>query len=234
MHAGRGVLVGAPCYDSSVELMQLSTPQSIASACALVSRQIPDVVRSHIGHVDDMFSLICRGWLRDYVEPHVGAGEAVMVPQMWVGAYDDARRLIGAVHVSPLTNEASQHITGYLDGRPGMGDPPWILRLLNVTARVEELAVRPEHRGRGVGAALLVEVHRLLRLHHHPVFGSVESVSTFASSAACPVFASSGYTVGKPRTPVPSHLIGGLPTMWDATYDGRDGAFCYSYLDHLA
>lgn len=140
--------------------------------------------------------------------------------------------LVGAVHLAPLTPEAREHFTGHLAGHPSMGEPPWILRLLNTTARVEELAVRPEHRGKGVGLELLAESHRLLRQYRHPVF-PLQSVSSFVSSTGMPTFKSAGYTLGKPRTPVPAEFVGGMPTMWDSAYDSRDGAFCYGQIDHL-
>lgn len=214
-----------------MEITQLTDNRSIESAGTLLAKQIPDVIRSHIGGETDSDTLACKAWLRESVSPYVGPGEATMLPHIWVGAYERAT-LVGAVHLAPLATEAREHFTGYLAGRRGMGEPPWVLRLLNTTARVEELAVRPEHRGKGVGLGLLVEAHRLLRQYRHPVF-PLQSVSSFVSSTGMPTFKTAGYTFAKPRTPVPAEFVGDMPTMWDAAYDSRDGAFCYGHIDDL-
>lgn len=212
----------------------LSTRADIDAAMTLFAEQIPDVVRSRIGHDDERTTRACASFLRRVVAPHVGTEDAVMIPHMWFGGYVSGV-LVGAVHASALTTVAAGHIRGYGQGVEGMGTPPWIHRLLNVAAIVEEIAVVPSAQGEGVGRALLTALHARLREHRVPgPWGEDRAVHTFASSQAQSLFASMGYTVAPSRTVPPPTYVGGAPMLWDRRYDARDGAYCYGLLRDLS
>ena len=212
----------------------LTSKAEIATAMRLLAEQIPEVKYDRIGHDDERTTRACRTFLRGVVAPMVGEKDAVMVPHIWIGAVDEGR-MVGAVHAAADTRLAYSHIRAHARGVDGAGIPPWIHRLLNVTASVEEIAVEPGARGSGVGRALLDRVHAHLREHRVPgPWGEERAIHTWAATAAHPLFESAGYIVARPHQPVPPEYVGGAPLLWDPEYDDRDGAHCYGFLSDLS
>lgn len=211
---------------------RLTAVAQIASASNLVSHQIADVRRSRIASDSSREFTRCRSFMVNEAVPLLGADRGVMLGNIWVGAFEGTT-LVGAVHACALYAEADDHIQRRRSGLPGAGSVERTERFLNRAARIEELAVLPHHRNRGIGSRLLAAVHHELRHHHHPRY-HVRSVQAFATTAAHPVFEQAGYTFTAPRRPVPAEYADGLPSLWDRHYDSRDGAHCYGHLADLA
>lgn len=212
----------------------LTSKAEIATAMRLLSEQIPEVELDRIGHDEERTTRACKTFLRSVVAPTVGEADAVMVPHIWIGAVAEGR-MVGAVHAAADTRLAYSHIRAYAGGVDGAGIPPWIHRLLNVTASVEEIAVEPHARGSGVGRSLLDRVHARLREHRVPgPWNEERATHTWAAAAAHPLFESAGYIVAPPRQPVPPEYVGDAPLLWDPEYDERDGAHCYGFLSDLS
>lgn len=221
--------------DTRTTIKTLGSRAEVDMAMDLLADQIPDVLRSHIGYDGERTTRACATFLRRVVAPTIGADDAVMIPHIWIGAYD-GDELVGATHASAQTDVAASHIRMHGHGNEGAGTLPWIHRLLNVAASIEEIAVMPSSRGRGVGHSLLNAVHSRLREHQLP--GSWDdndrTVRTWASTSAHPLFKSAGYSIAAPREVPPPEYVGGAPMLRDAQYDDRDGAYCYGFLSDLS
>lgn len=206
------------------------------AASTLVAKNITDVVRANIGSDTHPDTIVCQRFLNTATR---GWGRPVtMPPHLWLGVKIDGT-LAAALHASPKHGEAATFIEAGLAGRPGAPSAAWVERFLNTVTSVDEIAVRPEYRRRGLARLLLQDLHRRAAAHAAEYKARVgddigHSIVTYAGNeTAQNTFASVGYIVGPPRQPIPQTYVSGAKFRWDSLYDDRGGSYCYNRLDDL-
>ena len=210
--------------------------RDLHSATTLVAKNIPDVVRSKIGDDKHPDTIACQRFLHTASR---GWGRPVTMPgHLWLGVRIDGT-LVAALHASPKLGEAATFIDAGLNGRPGAPSAAWVERFLNTVTSVEEIAVRPEYRRRGLARLLLQELHRGASAHAAEYKARLADdighniVAYAGSEAAQKMFADLGYIVGPPRQPIPQTYVSGAKFLWDSRYDDRGGSYCYNHLTEL-
>lgn len=211
--------------------------RDLHAARTLVVKNIADVVRSNIGDENHPDTIACQRFLNTATR---GWGRPVMMPgHLWLGVKIDGT-LTAALHASPKLGEAATFIDAGLNGRPGAPSAAWVERFLNTVTSVEEIAVRPEYRRRGLARLLLQELHRRASAHAVEYKARVGDdighniVAYAGSETAQKTFAALGYIVGPPRQPIPPPYVSGAKFLWDSRYDDRGGSYCYNHLTELA
>lgn len=216
-----------------VELVE----RDLHTATKFVAKNVSDVVRSNIGDGNHPDTIACQRFLNTATR---GWGRPVTMPgHLWLGVKVDGT-LAAALHASPKLGEAATFIDAGLSGRPGAPSAAWVERFLNTVTSVEEIAVGPEYRRRGLARLLLQELHRRASAHAAEYKERVgddagHNIVTYAGSGtAQKTFAALGYIVGPLRQPIPSPYLSGAKLLWDPRYDDRGGSYCYNHLTELA
>lgn len=138
-------------------------------------------------------------------------------PDTWVGAVQDGR-VLAAAHAGPHYGQAADVLERQLAGRPGAADPAWLQAYVQQVANLDDVAVAPECRRRGLATAVVNSVCADLRKR------GARTVAGYASgSASIGLFEHLGFVIGEERASVPADVANGLRTAWppSAVVDGR-------------
>ena len=140
----------------------------------------------------------------------------------WIGVVDQGR-VIGALHASPHYGQAAD-ILNDLGRNAHAPGPDWLRTYVEKVGSLEEVAVEPTHRRRGVAATLVRAAVRELAQR------DCRTLSGFASDlASARFFRKQGFTVGEHHQTVPPEIALGLRTgWWDAAPD--EGRFFWRVL----
>lgn len=190
-------------------------------AADLVTEYIPHVERQRIFTDDDSNEhQIVRRVLAHYTGTE-------LPKDFWLGAWQDGE-LVGALHAAAHVGQASDVGQGIASGNPQAGSPGWLDQYVRRCVIVEEMAVLPDHQGRGIGARLLARLHGVAQADRSREVRHI--IAHACSPAAIATFRGAGYTIGQPSTPVPPTYAEGLQTAWDPAYDVIGGAWAYRHI----
>jgi GNAT superfamily N-acetyltransferase len=201
-------------------------PRGTAKAATLFGKQIEHVVQSKVcvpdHHRRRELEERVKQARRDYPD------FAWHVPDdAWLGVEDAGGTLVGAVHLAVPVGQTMQVFERL--GTPEGAGPRWLCNYLLRCAFIDEVAVRPEHRRRGMALALLdaAEKHALA-----DECRDLRSIVAYAGSAAAiALFQRAGYDAAEAGEPVPREFANGLPTYFDPRYQNRPGAYVYKHTE---
>ncbi|MBM4574957.1 GNAT family N-acetyltransferase [Rhodococcus hoagii] len=127
---------------------------------------------------------------------------------------DVGGRLAAAIHAGP-TLEYVAALLPQVEAR--VITDQGVAEIMTRCIQIQELAVHPDHRGQGHGAALIAEVED--RARHAGVFSLNGFVDLRNDSTG--FYRRLGYTVLAPNTPIPPDVLLGLPTVHVPLWDGN-------------
>ncbi|WP_263729850.1 GNAT family N-acetyltransferase [Cellulomonas sp. SG140] len=135
----------------------------------------------------------------------------------WMGVLENDR-LVAAAHAGPHYGQARDVLQRQEADAPTAWGSLWLQSYLAQVANLDDIAVAPDYRRRGIASALVRAVCADLRDR------GAHTVAGFASGAASMgLFKRLGFTIGQPRESVPEEFANGLRTFWypGAPVDGR-------------
>ena len=174
-------------------------PGTIAEAEHFFRRHIAVVTldAQREGHQERQVTL---RWLRSQFPGHTPPGSFV------VGASTD-QEMIGYALVGPRWHEASEVASGQrtTNDRYKYGSPRWLARFVAQVGNIDDVAVVPQWRGRGVGRALLnIAMQGLHERGARTVTAYATTPEAVALNRAC------GFTIGAPNEMPPRDHLGNL------------------------
>lgn len=126
--------------------------------------------------------------------------------QRYLAGVEHEGAVVAAIHVSPDCGNIVDQMIPRI-GQPDGPSADWVQQYGNEALQVQELAVDPAHRRRGLGRTLLLEVES------HASRVGATSLHGFADErnhGAVDLYSAAGYTVLPRNTPVPPEPICGM------------------------